>query len=97
MQEERKMLSFMRRKLLGLSDGFNGVFPNEATNVKTVNVPVAFGVSNLRIDGNKANNSSGSGLNFFGKKYIINNVTIHNCADQGFYSECGSYRQTGKH
>lgn len=52
-------------------------------------VPYGFGIRNLRIDGNKANQTSGDGVKIYGKGYIIENVVIHDVKGVGFYSECG--------
>lgn len=53
-------------------------------------VPHSFGVSNLRIDGNKSLNGRGSGIAFYGKGYTVDSVIIHDCAEYGMYSECGA-------
>jgi hypothetical protein len=53
-------------------------------------VPYGFSIKNLSIDGNKANSTTGRGLNIFGKGYIVDNVLIRECTDIGFYSECGN-------
>jgi len=57
-----------------------------------------FAIRSLRFDGNRANNWSGTapssatgyGLRLYGRRYIIENVYIQNCAGIGFYSELGS-------
>jgi hypothetical protein len=46
-------------------------------------------ITDLTIDGNKANNSTGYGVRVFGYMYDLNRVTIRNCAQDGLYSEFG--------
>lgn len=58
--------------------------------VDTEGVHHGFGIVSLGIDGNKANNTSGCGIKIFGKRYVIDNVFIRDCADRGFYSETGT-------
>jgi hypothetical protein len=53
-------------------------------------VPVGFGVNNMTLNGNKANNTSGFGLQFYGKKYFVHDVYIIDCVNDGFYTECAS-------
>ena len=57
--------------------------------VDTDGVPYRFGLINVHIDGNKANNTAGSGIKFYGKAYILLNVLVRDCAEYGLYSECG--------
>lgn len=49
-----------------------------------------FGLHRLTIDGNKANNASGYGVQFYGKNYIVRDVFIRNAKEDGFYTESGS-------
>jgi hypothetical protein len=56
--------------------------------VDTESVPHAFGFIGLQLDGNKANNSSGSGIRIYGKRYIVQDCIIHDTEGVGFYSEC---------
>ena len=53
-------------------------------------VPTGFGLIGLRVNGNKANNISGSGVKIYGKRYIIDDVIIIDSAEYGFYSECAA-------
>lgn len=53
-------------------------------------VPYGFGLRNIVIDGNKANQSSGNGVSIFGKNYVAEDVLVYNAKDTGFYSECGN-------
>jgi hypothetical protein len=46
-----------------------------------------YGLKNLRIHGNKANQTSGSGVQFYGKRLQIDNVIITSCKDEGWHSE----------
>lgn len=48
-------------------------------------------VRNLMIDGNKANNTSGYGLRKYGYHWIVQNVVIKNCKQDGVWSEWGTY------
>lgn len=47
----------------------------------------AFGLVQLRLDGNKANQASGSGVQFYGKRLRIDDVMIVQCKDEGWHSE----------
>ena len=53
-------------------------------------VPVGFGVINGAIDGNSANNTSGRGLAFYGKRYMLDDLIIHDTAETAWYSEAGA-------
>lgn len=56
-------------------------------------MPTGFGVATLSIDGNKANNATGSGAGcrFYGKGLVLGGtVLIHDCDGPGWYSEAGS-------
>ena len=53
-------------------------------------VPVGFGVNNMTLNGNKENNASGLGLQFYGKKYFVHDLYIIDCVNDGFYTECAS-------
>ncbi len=57
-------------------------------------MPTAFGLRNASVDGNKQNNTSGRGIAFCGKSYILSNVVVHDCAQDGYYSEAGRYTGT---
>lgn len=47
-----------------------------------------FGVYNLTLDGNKTNNASGGyGLQLYGYGYVLHNVRVRNCHNDGIYSE----------
>lgn len=47
------------------------------------------GLKDLRINGNKANQSAGDGIKFFAKRIYVENVIIHDCFGVGWYSEGG--------
>lgn len=49
-----------------------------------------FEIRNLTINGNKANNSVGSGIEIYGKRFIIDNVIIYNTEEYGLYTECSA-------
>lgn len=53
---------------------------------------VGFTIRDLRIDGNRADNTSGRGIAIYGKRYVIDKVVITNTAGDGFYSEAGNTR-----
>ncbi len=72
------------------SDGFAGHTGSTDWYVGADSVPHSFGLVGLTVNGNYANNSSGSGVKFFGKRYIIDDVQVVNCAEYGFWSECGN-------
>jgi hypothetical protein len=44
-------------------------------------------ISEITIDGNKANNTSGNGINIYGKAFKIQNIVVQNCAQVGIYTE----------
>ena len=58
--------------------------------LNSAGVPVGFGVKDFAIDGNRANNTAGAGLRFYGKKYNVENIYIFDCAEDGFYTECAA-------
>lgn len=47
------------------------------------------GLRNLSLDGNRTYNTSGNGVNYYSKRYIVDNVLIREVAGKGFYTECG--------
>ena len=47
----------------------------------------AFGLEHLKLNGNYANQSSGSGVQFYGKRLYVNDVMIVYCKDEGWHSE----------
>ncbi|MDP1383048.1 hypothetical protein Q8G31_23820 [Priestia megaterium] len=55
-----------------------------------LDVPIAFEIRDLALDGNFANNTSGYGLRIYGKHYLIDNVIIKRVPDVSFYSEYGN-------
>jgi hypothetical protein len=58
--------------------------------VDTENVRWGFGLLHLQIQGNKANQTSGNGVSYYGKGWIIDDVLIRDCKDVGLFSEAGS-------
>lgn len=58
--------------------------------LRSSGVPAGFGLRNLRIDGNKAANTSGRGIAWFGKRLVLDNIMVFDCADAGVYTECGA-------
>jgi hypothetical protein len=55
-----------------------------------------WGLRNLTIDGNRANQSGTSwGLRFYGYDFRVEHVTIQNCLTGGLYSEWGGFGGTG--
>jgi hypothetical protein len=65
----------------GLNSG-NGV----ATNTSVL-VPTWFGLHDIHIDGNRAGNSSGNGVDFYGNASILKDVYVEQAAGWGIYSE----------
>lgn len=55
--------------------------------VDTESVRYAFGLLHLSIDGNKANQTAGAGVEFYGKSYIVHDVLIRDAFGVGFYTE----------
>lgn len=53
----------------------------------TTGGPSRFSIENLTLDGNKANQSSGNGINIYGYYYAIRNVDLKNAKGIGLYSQ----------
>lgn len=53
-------------------------------------VCVHTGFRNLRINGNKGNQTSGDGMRLYAKGIIFENVILFDCYDKGLTTECGS-------
>ena len=49
--------------------------------------PIRFGFSDLTIDGNKDNNTSGRGVAIYGRQYEAMRFVIRNTAGEGYFSE----------
>lgn len=47
----------------------------------------AYGLMRLRLNGNKANQTAGSGVQFYGKRLHIDDVMIVQCKEEGWHSE----------
>jgi hypothetical protein len=47
------------------------------------------GFRNMRINGNKANQTAGAGVKLYAKRLMIHNVLIYDCFGVGWYSEAG--------
>ena len=56
--------------------------------VSGTGLPYGFGLENMQLDGNKANNTSGRGWVVYGKGYVFDCLLIHNTAQEAWYSEC---------
>lgn len=56
-------------------------------------IPADFSITNVTIDGNKANQTSGRGIAIYGKRYVVDKVFIYDCKGDGLYSECGKDEQ----
>jgi hypothetical protein len=50
-----------------------------------------YGLKRLRLYGNKANQTSGSGVKFYGKRLRVDDVIIAQCKDEGWHSESNYY------
>jgi hypothetical protein len=51
-------------------------------------VPYWFGLKDILVDGNKANQTSGRGVAFYGAAQVMKgNVVVYNCFDDGIYTE----------
>lgn len=72
------------------SEGFDTLTGTNSWFVDTEGVRHSLGLINVHIDGNKANNTSGAGIEFYAKRVTIENVVVRNCAGVGIYSECGT-------
>jgi hypothetical protein len=57
--------------------------------VDTESVPYGFGLRNLIINGNKANQASGNAVEIYGKNITLLDVTIYDAQDIGLVMECG--------
>lgn len=56
----------------------------------SVGVPYGFTIEGIGIDGNKANNTQGSGMDLYGKGYTLKDILIFDCYDYGIHSTCGN-------
>lgn len=56
--------------------------------VTSEGVPFSFGAEHLRIDGNKSNNTAGDGIRWYGKRFRLIDVVVHDCAGNGIRTEC---------
>ena len=52
-------------------------------------VQYGLGLKGLRLNGNKANQTSGAGVQFYAKGLCVEDVIIHDCYGVGWYSEGG--------
>jgi hypothetical protein len=68
-----------------VSDGFSGL-----TGGTTTGGISGFKLSNLTIDGNRANNSSGWCLRVYGSNYTVDNVHFHEGKSGGVWTQWGS-------
>lgn len=50
----------------------------------------SWAVKNLSIDGNKANNTAGCGIQVYGYGFAIEHVRIHDCDDHGIWTQWGT-------
>jgi hypothetical protein len=71
---------------------------NGTTTPTAYNTSHRFGLHNLVLDGNKANNSSGNCLSIYGYSYEIDHVYAQNAAGKGIYSKSsgGGYDMEAK-
>lgn len=65
-------------------DGSNELFGTSPSGDPGLN---KFGFSNLTIDGNKDNNTSGHGISVYGRDFVIDNVLIKDVAEHGLNTE----------
>lgn len=71
----------------GESDVIQGLNVDSLIGGNTTGGIYGFSIRNLTIDGNKANNAAGTGINVYGRDYVIRDVRIKNCSEDGIYSE----------
>lgn len=67
-----------------------GVVPNGSSTYAILDAPRGqsrFGLRDLTLDGNKANNAHGAGLVTYGRAFRIDNLRIENCKEQGWRSK----------
>lgn len=57
----------------------------------------SFRISDIKIDGNKANNTSGRGLCLYGWAYDLDRVVVGNCKGDGIHSEWGNWGDPQPH
>ncbi|WP_315810088.1 hypothetical protein [Pseudomonas sp. C9-3] len=70
-----------------VSENFT-VLTGSALTVNDPRVPSWFGLRDIRVDGNKSQNSSGRGVAFYGPaQLILGVVRVANCAGDGIYTE----------
>jgi hypothetical protein len=82
--------SILKLKNSGNADLLKTYQFDSLTGTNSESGPTHFGIFNLTLDGNKANNTSGDALKIYGKSYRINQVDIYNWAGRGLYSEWAS-------
>lgn len=70
-----------------VSENFATLTGTGATVTGNVNVPSFFGLRNLRVDGNKANQTAGRGIAFYGPALILDMVLVHDCFGDNIYTE----------
>lgn len=60
------------------------------TGTDTSSTPYNFGIINMTIDGNKANQSSGNGIALYAYGHRLDNVRVRNCKGWGIWQEWGT-------
>ena len=65
------------------TDGYSGLVGSNSYN----GIPYGLGLCDLRINGNRANQSSGSGLATYAMRMLLRNLIILDCKEYGWLSE----------
>lgn len=81
---------------LFISDGFSSLTLQNKW-LSSEGVLEFIGFRDIRIDGNKANQSAGDGVRLYAKGLFFDNVTITNCFGNGLYSEAGENGAVGSY
>jgi hypothetical protein len=82
--------------IIKLANSINGdviVSSNFAANTGTNGDtgPISFIIQSLSVDGNKANNASaGNGIRLFGRDFVLRDLRVYSCTNDGVYTEWGN-------
>lgn len=64
-------------------------FDNLTTTGEWLTAPYGMGLKDISLYGNSGNQTSGYGVQLYGKRLYIHNLNIFSCYSGGWYSECG--------
>lgn len=70
-----------------LSENFASLEGSGLTVADSELVPSFYGLRNIRVNGNKANQTAGRGVCFYGPAQVMDNVLIYDCFGDGLHTE----------